>query len=50
MEPGETVVAAINFRNHILVFGSYGTVIKATVDEITGEPVFQVGWKLPVQR
>jgi hypothetical protein len=50
MEPGETVVSAINFRDHILIFGSYGTVLKGVFDAVGDEVTFQVCMKLPMHR
>lgn len=33
---GETVVAAVNYRDYILVFGSHGTVVRVWRDPVTG--------------
>lgn len=33
---GETVVAAVSYRDYVLVFGSYGTVVRVWLDVQTG--------------
>ncbi len=45
MKPDEQVVAVINHRENILVFGSLGSVIKMSIN-LSGQPTF-VGWELP---
>jgi len=51
MEPGETIVAVTSFRGDLLVFGSYGTVLKGYVEENTGEITFSMHhWNIPMQK
>lgn len=37
LKPGEKVVAAVNHRDIIIIFGSYGSVLRMWFDPITAQ-------------
>ena len=47
MKPGETVVAAVPHQNHILVFGSQGTVLCMAYNSATAMFVVRKELELP---
>lgn len=46
LKPGEQVVAATHFRDFVLVFGSYGTVLKIFYSENYNMLAVEVGMDL----
>lgn len=42
MKPGEEVVAAVSHRDHILIFGSYGTILMMKYDDYRQDFFFMV--------
>lgn len=47
-KPGEFTIAAVTYRDYVLVFGSYGTILRIDHDSMTGQirvqHVFDLGY------